>query len=837
MPVYSLNPKLGDPAGIIGEAELIFEQKQERIMNYLGPQYTYFGELTPRMRSFREDLLNAKPSVCAERAQITTDACQANMDQPMVLRRSLMYKNVLEGMSIFIEPETLLAGNQASSNRSAPIFPEYAMDWVIAELDQFHDRDGDRFYITEETKTALRKIAPFWECNTLKDQRLGAIPGSAKIFYDLGIIKAEENIKSGNPHVAVNYQRVLQKGLKEFQDRAKEKLSALDFTDSRNLRKSYFYRAVIIGIDATVTFARRYAVLAYNMAAVEKDPNRKAELEEMSRILNRMPYEPAETFYEAIQALWLVHLCLQIESNSHSLSYGRMDQYLYPFYERDMRAGKITEDKACELLTNLWLKTFSINKIQSGTHTRFSAGSPLYQNVTIGGQLFRPQPKDAVNPMSYLILRSIAQTKLPQPNLTVRYHKGLEDRFMRECVEVIRLGFGMPAFNSDEVIIPFFTAKGISPEDAYDYSAVGWEEVAVPGKWSYRCTGMSFLNLPKSLLIALNNGVDPQTGTVLCQGAGHFRDMRSFDEVMNAWKKIMQEFIRQCVVIDSTADTALEQDTADILCSALCDDCIERGLDLREGGAVYDFIRDLQAGAPNLADSLGAVKKRVFEDKAVSPEELWNAMEANFEGGKNEEIRNLLLTAPKYGDADDYADSLGREAYDIYIEEMKKYHNTRYGPGPMGGIYYAGTASISMNIPQGARTGATPDGRKTGEPLAEGCSPVHGMNWKGPAEAFKKPPSQEITGGALLNQKITPQMLEKKEDPQKLISLVRTFFNRLKGFHAQFNVVSKETLLEALDHPEKHRDLIVRVAGYSAFFNILSRETQNDIIERIEQTL
>ncbi|MDR3174315.1 MAG: glycyl radical protein, partial [Treponema sp.] len=758
----------------------------------------YFGELSPRMREFREELLTVSPFVCTERAKITTDTYRVTMDQPLALRRALMYQNVLAGMSVFIEPHTLLAGNQASGNRSAPIFPEYAMDWVIAELDEFDKRDGDRFYITEENKGILRKIAPFWEHNTVKDRGLAAMPASARVFYDLGIIKAEGNITSGDAHVAVNYRRMLQKGLREFKERAEEKLKTLDLTDYQNLAKSYFYRAVIIVVDATRAFAQRYADLARRTAQGEGDPRRRAELLEMGRILDKVPYEGAETFYEAVQALWLVHLCLQIESNGHSLSYGRMDQYLYPYYERDLAAGRITPDGACELLTNLWLKTFTINKIRSWSHTRFSAGSPLYQNVTVGGQTV--DGKDAVNPLTYLILRSVAQTRLPQPNLTVRYHKGLDNRFMAECIEVVRLGFGMPAFNSDEVIIPSFINKGVKPEDAYDYSAVGCVEVAVPGKWGYRCTGMSFLNFPKSLLIALNDGVDPVSGIRLCQGAGHFRDMTSFDQVMAAWDRIIREFTRQCVIIDSVADTVLERDTADILCSALCDDCLERGLNLKEGGAVYDFISDLQVGIANLADSLAAIKKTVFDDSALTPSQVWAALEANFEGPEHARVRRLLLSAPKYGNDDDYVDSLIRKAYDVYIDEMKKYHNTRYGRGPIGGIYYAGTSSISANVPQGAGTGATPDGRKAGEPLAEGCSPSHAMDRRGPTAVFKtvsKLPTEEITGGVLLNQKLIPQMLEKEADRLKLISLLRAFFNRLLGFHVQFNVVSRETLRDA----------------------------------------
>lgn len=799
----------------------------------------HFGELTERMHNFREELLNAKPMVCVERAKLTTESYKEHADKPMVLRRALCLENILKNMSIFIENDTIIAGNQASSNRSAPIFPEYAMDWVIDELDEFEKRDGDVFYITEESKEALREIAPFWEHKTLKDRGLAGMPAESRIFYDLGIIKAEGNITSGDAHIAVNYETVLKLGLINYKERTEKKLKELDLTDYRNLNKSYFYRAILIVLDAVVVFAKRYADLALVLAEKEEDANRKAELLEMSRILNKVPYYPAETFHEAIQSLWMIHLVLQIESNGHSLSYGRMDQYLNPFYEKDLKLGKITEDIATELLTNLWLKTFTINKIRSWSHTRFSAGSPLYQNVTVAGQTM--DKKDAVNPLSYLILKSVAQTKLPQPNLTVRYHRGLSDDFMKECIEVVRLGFGMPAFNSDEVIIPSFIEKGVSEADAYNYSAIGCVEVAVPGKWGYRCTGMSFLNFPKSLLIALNDGVDPESGTKLCEGVGHFRDMTTFNEVRKAWDKIIREFTRHCVIIDSCVDLAIEEVTADVLCSALTDDCIERGLNLKEGGAVYDFISDLQVGIANLGDSLAAIKKCVFEDKSFTPAELWDALMNNFEGEEGRKIQDILINdAPKYGNDDDYIDLLLREAYEIYIDEIKKYKNTRYGRGPIGGCYYAGTSSISANVPQGAGTLATPDGRKAGEPLAEGCSPSHAMDKNGPTAVFKsvsKLPTHDITGGVLLNQKVTPQMLSKEEDRMKLILLIRTFFNRLEGFHVQYNVVSRDTLLDAQKNPEKYRDLIVRVAGYSAFFNVLSKQTQDDIIERTEQVL
>ncbi len=800
--------------------------------------HPHFGALTPRMNQFREALLDAKSQVCAERAILTTESYKLHADKPVTLKRAYMLENILRNMTIFIEPETLIAGNQASSNRSAPIFPEYAMDWVIRELDEFEKRDGDVFYITEETKRQLRDIYPFWEHNTLLDKGLAAIPPESRVFYDLGIIKAEGNITSGDAHLAVEYEKVLKEGLKSYEDRTRRCMAALDLTDYKNLKKYYFYQAILIVIQAVRDFAGRYAALAEAQAEAAA-PERAAELKKMARILRKVPYEPAESFQEAVQSLWLVHLVLQIESNGHSLSYGRMDQYLDPYYEKDLASGKITRDSACELMTNLWLKTFTINKIRSWSHTQFSAGSPLYQNVTVGGQT--PDHKDAVNPMSYLILRSVAQTRLPQPNLTVRYHAGLSDAFMSEAIEVVKLGFGMPAFNNDEIIIPSFIARGVKEEDAYNYSAIGCVETAVPGKWGYRCTGMSFLNFPKSLLIAMNDGVDPQSGKKLIEGVGHFKDMTSYAQLEHAWDVIIRDFTRHSAIIENACDMVLEEDVPDVLCSALCEDCIGRGLTLKEGGAIYDFISGLQVGIANLADSLSAIKELVFEEKKLTPAQLWAALESDFAGEEGERIRQMLQKeAPKYGNDDDYVDQLVVDAYNVYIDEVKKYPNTRFGRGPIGGIRYAGTSSISANVGQGRGTLATPDGRHAGEPLAEGCSPSHAMDRHGPTAVFKsvsKLPTQDITGGVLLNQKVTPALLSKEENKRKLMALLRTFFNALHGYHVQYNVVSRETMLDAQIHPEDHRDLIVRVAGYSAFFNVLSRQTQDDIIARTEQTL
>ena len=437
-------------------------------------------------------------------------------------------------------------------------------------------------------------------------------------------------------------------------------------------------------------------------------------------------------------------------------------------------------------------------------------------------------------------MQSVARAKLPQPNLSVRYHKNTPQDFLRGCIRCIRLGFGMPAFNNDEIAIPALMARGVTREDAYDYSAVGCIEVSVPGKWGYRCSGMSYLNFPRTLMIALNNGVDVSTGKQICQGVGHFLDMESFQEVMAAWDHTARLLIHQGVILDNTADILVEKTVPDVLCSALVADCLGRGKHLKEGGAVYDMICQLQVGVANLGDCLAAIKKLVYEEKRLTRQELWNALVNDYQVPGGDRIRALLLAAPKYGNDDDYVDSLVVQGYDTYLTQIPKHKNTRFGRGPIGGIYFAGTSSVAANISQGIVTCATPDGRRAGTPLAEGCSPAHGADKNGPTAVFKsvsKLKTAQITGGVLLNQKISPSLLATEENVEKFAALLRTFFDDLKGWHVQYNVVDKATLLDAQAHPENHRDLIVRVAGYSAFFHILSRQTQDDIIGRTEQVL
>ncbi|MBR2214380.1 MAG: glycyl radical protein [Selenomonadaceae bacterium] len=797
----------------------------------------HFGALTERMAAFREEVLDEKPHIDAERAVLVTEAYKANQHQPPVMKRALGLKNILANMTIYIEDKTLIVGNQATKNCNAPIFPEYTMGFVIDELDKFEKRDGDVFYITEETKRQLREIAPFWKNNCLHDRGMALLP--EEVLDVLPSLGMEGKLNAGDAHLAVNYEKVINEGLLGYENRVRTLKENLDLTDPESIDKNIFYKAVLIVLEAVRNFALRYAKLAAELAAKEADAKRRAELEEMARICEKVPYYPADSFREAVQAVWFIHVILQIESNGHSLSYGRMDQYLYPLYKKDMEAGKITRDEAIELLTCLWIKSLTVQKIRSQSHTLSSAGSPMYQNVTVGGQTV--DKKDAVNELSFAILQSIAQTRLTQPNFTVRYHANIDKKFMEECIEVMKLGFGMPALNNDEIIIPSFINWGVKEEDAYNYSAIGCVETAVPGKWGYRCTGMSYINFPRVLLCAMNNGVDMTSGKRFTKGYGYFKDMTSYEQLMDIWDKTVREMTKYSAIVENAIDKASERDVPDILCSALTDDCIGRGKTIKEGGAVYDFISGLQVGIADMADSLAAIKKLVFEEKKITPTQIWDAILDNFTSPENQRIQEMLINdAPKYGNDIDYVDELIVEAYDSYLDEVKKYPNTRYQRGPIGGIRYAGTSSISANVGQGMGTMATPNGRKAKEPLAEGCSPAHNADKNGPTAVFKsvaKLRTEKITGGVLLNQKMTPQILAKEENKQKIIMLIRTFFNRLHGYHVQYNIVSRDTLIDAQLHPEKHKDLIVRVAGYSAFFNALSKATQDDIIGRTEQCL
>jgi formate C-acetyltransferase len=796
-------------------------------------------EISERIAKLKSNVLSAASTICTERAGFYTEVYKEFENSPVILKRAYALEKTLEKMTIFINEGELIVGNQSSKLRAAPIFPEYVISWILNELDEFDKRPGDAFFISANQKNELKEICRWWDGKTLIERGYSLMSPLNREIHNAGIIRAEGNLTSGDAHIAVNFEKILETGLGGYLKSIELIQNALNEKDTRFFEKQDFYNALTIGIKAFQTFIRRFEKLSFELSECEPDLIRKSELVTIGEICGHISENPPASFYEALQLIWFVQLILQIESNGHSVSLGRMDQYLFRFYKDDTITGKINQDFALELLENTWLKLLSVNKIRSWSHTRYSAGGPLYQNVTIGGQTI--DGKDAVNELSFLILDSVGRMKLTQPNLSVRFHKNISDEFLTACVNVIGKGFGMPAFNNDEIVISSLIDLGIKRDDAYNYSAIGCIEIAVPGKWGYRCTGMSFLNFMRVFLAAMNNGLDEMSGKTFHRGTGNFLDFKSFSDMMLAWKNQVKFYTKVTVEIDTAADLALEELVPDILCSAFVDDCIRRGKTIKEGGSVYDFISGLQVGIANLGNSMAAIKKLVFEESTISKETLAMNLKNNFNGKDGEKVRQLLVNyAPKYGNDDDYVDKLLCEAYMYYIDELKKYHTTRFGRGPFGCRYYAGTSSISSNVPSGSVVPATPDGRKAFTPLAEGSSPTSGTDTLGPTAVFKsvsKFPTNKILGGVLLNQKLSPSALTNETQKQKLISIIRTFFETLKGWHVQYNIVSRDTLLAARKNPENYRDLVVRVAGYSAFFTTLSPDTQDDIIARTEQSL
>jgi formate C-acetyltransferase len=792
-----------------------------------------------RLARLKEEILSTAPTLCAERARIYTRVYRESEALPVVRKRALALRRTLEESTIYIDDEELIVGNTASRRKAAAIFPEYSVDWILREIDGIDDRPAESYLATEAQKAEIKELCLWWKGRTLQDRAEVNFSPMFKAINDSGIVHAEGNMTTGDGHIAANMSRALELGVGGYTAYVGRMDEAVDPTRYEDLRKRQLYLAMLDALAGLATWIRRYEALARSRAAACADPARKAELEEIARTCAAIAKDPPSSFREALQLACFIQLVLEIESNGHSVSFGRMDQYLYPFYRKDADEGRIAPETAKELLSCAWLKLLAVKKVRSWSHTRFSAGGPLYQNVTIGG--LTRDGKDAVNELSFLILESVGDMKLTQPNLSVRYHKGMSEDFLKAAIEVIRKGFGMPAFNNDEIVVPGMLKLGVSLADARDYSAIGCIEVAVPGKWGYRTTGMSFLNLMRVLLATLDDGKDAKTGLTFHGGTGTLESFKGFDELMAAWKDQLAFYAAASVGIDSAIDTALEELVPDILCSAFTDDCIARGRHIKEGGAVYDWVSGLQVGIANLGNSLAAVKKLVFEEGAVSPRELVAALASDFAGPEGELLRlRLQNQAPKYGNDDDYVDSLVVEAYGAYVGEMAKYHNTRYGRGPIGGGYYPGTSSISSNVPSGSVVPATPDGRHAWTPLAEGCSPTQGTDTQGPTAVFKsigKLPAMDIFGGVLLNQKLSPQILAGDDQRDKLIALLRTFFDEIKGWHVQYNIVSRETLLDAKKNPAKHRDLVVRVAGYSAYFNDLATETQDDIIARTEQVL
>jgi len=815
------------------------KEKKSKNETFLGDTlpdtlYEYGGEGYPRVQRVRQEIIDAIPEICAERALLITESYRETEGMPFVLRKAKALEKILSEMSIFIEDGQLIVGNQASRLRAAPIFPEYSIDWVIEELDTFDKRSGDVFAISEDTKEDLRGIHDFWHGKTHQDDVFANMSEENKLAGKQNVLHRGGISMSGDGHIIPNHEKVLAKGFRGIQREAEEALEKDNLTDNQR----EFYQAVVIALEAAIQFAKRFADLAIRMEKEETDPDRKAELQRIAKINARIFEGRAQTFHEALQVVYYCHLIMMIESNGHSFSFGRFDQYMYPYYLADMNAGRLTAEEALELTALFFIKMNSLNKVRPWDHTEYGVGYPLYSNLMVSGM--KPDGKDGTNELSYIALRAMDLNRLPEPNLSVRYWEETPRPLLEESARLIREGFGMPSMFADETVIPAMMSIGLPKEVARDYASMGCVEVAIPGRWGHRATGMTYINFGKVLELVLNNGLDPATGIQLIsvnRREGRDVDFQSYDEVWEAWKKFLKYYTDLAVESDYVCDRSLSKHDADPFASSLIDKSIERGKTLKNGGAEFDFISQSNVGTSIIGDALAVIKKLVFEDEKVSFQRLRQAVDENWQGEENQLIRRMALQVPKFGNDIDYVDELVADVYESYLELLPDYKSDRWQKGPFGCGYTMGTSNISSYVPCGIDVGATPDGRYAGQPLNEGASPCLGADRQGPtavAKSVSKLPNKRMAGGQLLNMKFPPNTLDGEDNLDKFIAYLEAF--RLLGnFHIQFNIVDSAELRDAKLHPEKHQNLMVRVAGYCALFNSLIPEVQDAIIERTEQ--
>jgi formate C-acetyltransferase len=791
--------------------------------------------MSERVQRLREKYINIVPSVCAERAVIFTDAIKKHTDAPMIVARAIALSRVLGEMTIYIDEDALLVGNQASRPRAAVICPEYSFSWVENELDTIEKRTSDVFQISEDVKKRLKESFSFWKGRTLQDRAFFVQPEAAIEEKKVGVLGWEGNITAGDGHIIVDYETIVTRGIRAIRDEAAEKLDALDLCEPDELRKLYFYQAAVITLDGAMAYMQRYSMLSKEMADTEKGEKRKQELLDISARCSHLENEPPGTFLEALQLVWFVHVIMHIETNGHSISLGRLDQYLYPFYQRDMASGVLDREMAADAIGCLYIKIFGNIKLRSWNSTRTQLGYPTYQNICLGGQ--HADGSDATNELSYLCLDVLSQTRLSEPNIYIRVHPRTPQTFMCKAVQILCMGLGMPAMVNDEVIVPSLMDRGVSHEDALGYSTFGCCEVSVPGKWGYRANGKCKVNVLKVLEIALNAGVDPVSGIEVVKNIKPLREMATFDEVKKVYRTVLDHYMRLQVTVDNINDMIMEEMVPDALCSSLIRDCLKRGKTIKQGGAVYDVISGVLIGIPNVGNSLYAIKDLVFDRALLTLEELTQALSANFEGLRGAEIQHMLFAdAKKFGNDEDAVDMLVKEISDYYFKNIPKYKNMRYGLGPIGGNFTSSTVTISGNVPAGRIIGATPDGRCAQTPTVDGVSPMHRTQTQGPTAVLNsvaKLSTRYVSGGQLLNMRFQPGLLSSDEKIDKFIALIRGFF-RKQGWHIQFNIVSNDVLRDAQKNPSEYRDLVVRVAGYSALFTALDKETQDDIIDRQE---
>ena len=853
-----------------------------------------FTEPTDRVKRLQNVIVTAFPEVEAERACLVTEAYKETEGMPNVMRRAKVCEKLFNELPVAIRDDELIVGALTVHPRSCQIAPEYSYDWVEAEFDTMETRMADPFKIPKDVAAKLHDAFLYWPGKTVSDLATSYMSEETKDCQANGVFTVGNYYYGGVGHVSVDYGKIIQKGFRGIIDEVVCAMQKMDHKDPSYIKKQQFYNAVIITYNAAINFAHRYAAKAREMAAVEGNPQRKAELLQIASNCDRVPENGATNFWEACQAFWFIQLMLQIESSGHSISPGRFDTYMYPPYRDDKN---ITPEFAQELIDCIWVKLNDINKTRDAISDQAFAGYAVFQNLGVGGQ--DEKGHDMTNDISYMAMVASAHVRLPQPSFSIRVHENTPDEFLYRACELARLGLGVPAMYNDEVIIPALVNRGVALEDARNYCIIGCVEPQCPHKtegWH----DAAFFNVAKVMEITLNNGKvgDKQLGPV----TGDMSTWTDIEDFFTAFEKQMEYFVYHLAEADNAVDLAhMERDQLPFL-SALVEDCIGRGKTVEEGGAIYNFTGPQAFGVVDAGDSAYAMQKHVFENKEVTIGQLKEALANNFgypvdsstqaekifdqqrmaggaapatynaapaqtdeqkvydivkrilsENGSADlstvtsavntatasapaasgdyfGIKKIMEKTDWYGNDIDEVDYVSARVARIYSAEVEKHTN------PRGGQFQAGCYPVSANVLFGKDVAALPDGRLATTPLADGVSPRAGKDVSGPTAATNsvaKLDHEYFSNGTLYNQKFTPSALAGDEGLQNFAAVVRSYFDH-KGMHVQFNVIDKQTLIDAQEHPELHKDLVVRVAGYSAHFVTLAKEVQDNIIERTE---
>lgn len=784
-------------------------------------------EASEKINKLKNRLIDTRPILCSERAILATEAYQETENEPYIMRRARVIEKILNNISINILSHELIVGLFTEVQRGAPIYPETGIFWLERELDSIlEQRSQDRFIVPNRVKLEIKEIIPYWKNKSLHDHVYAILPENVKMARKSNVFTIDLHERGGLGHFIPDYSKLIAVGVKGIKENAESKIRKSDLCKPDVLKKIIFWKATTIICDAITKFSRRYADEAARMAKKEKDEGRKNELIKIAEICRSVPEKPPVSFHEALQSIWFIQMILHLELNSNAISPGRLDLILYPYLKNDLNNSNITLEEAQELVDCFFIKFNEIIKVWDEEATHVHAGFPMVQNITLAG--VNDNGDDASNLLTHMFLNAERHVHLPQPHTTLRVSEKTPHILLKRALDVIKMGGGKPQLVGDNAITSSMLLRGLTLKEARTSACIGCVEYGAIGTWGRHNGG--YFNLPKILEITMNNGRDGMTGEKVGIETGRLSSFKTFNSFIDAYCDEIEYFTKLQVTENNIIDMVHEEILPHVVTSMFIPDCIETGKDVTSGGAHYNWTGTLCVGLANLVDSLAAIKNEIFDNKRISLEELNKVLKKNFDG--MEDLRQRLLRAPKYGNDDDYVDSILKDVLNRYFSIIEKYRNYR------GGIFIPGFFSLSCNLPFGWATGATPDGRFSRKPLADGISPSHGVDVYGPTAVLKsasKIDFYQVTNGVILNQKINPMLLNGEENIDKFIHLIKTYLIDLKGAHVQINVVSADMLRNAQQDPEKYRNLVIRVTGYSAFFVELSKDMQEDIIERTEQ--